>query len=144
MTFSRDPSVIVPAFAVHWAVMVGETRYHLMFQDCDGNALDSADPFRNGASIIFSAEYSSDFTVEEVDVVGKTKYSHEQLCDIGVEFIKAFGDHHRLFWNCQVFANCFLRIITGGRGFDRSVPPRAQLIVASHLQMPPSYSFAPL
>jgi hypothetical protein len=25
--------------------------------------------------------------------------------------IKAFGDYHRVFWNCQTFATCFLKVI---------------------------------
>jgi hypothetical protein len=27
--------------------------------------------------------------------------------------INAFGDYHRVFWNCQTFAKCFLQIICG-------------------------------
>jgi hypothetical protein len=122
-TIGPLPSVIVPGFAVHWAVMVDKTRFHLMFRNRDDTALDSADPFRNGASIKFHAEYLGDSPVDEGVVVGKTKYSYRQLCAIGEELMKAFGDYHRLFWNCQIFANCYLRIITGGREFDRSVRP---------------------
>ena len=25
--------------------------------------------------------------------------------------IEAFGDYHRIFWNCQIFAKCFLEVI---------------------------------
>ena len=25
--------------------------------------------------------------------------------------IEAFGDYHRVFWNCQTFAKCFLQVI---------------------------------
>src|SRR2546423_974111 len=35
--------------------------------------------------------------------------------------IKEFGDYHRLFWNCQVFAKCFLYLITGEKEFDRFI-----------------------
>ncbi len=27
--------------------------------------------------------------------------------------ITAFGDYHRVFWNCQSFAKCFLHVICG-------------------------------
>jgi hypothetical protein len=138
------PSVMVPAFAVHWAVVVDKHRFHLTFRDREDGAMDSKDPFRNGASIKFHAEFLDDYTSDKATVVGQTKYSHRQLCRIGVALIEAFGDYHRLFWNCQMFANCFLRIITGGREFDRSFPHEAQLIVDSHLQMPRNCSFAPL
>src|SRR5208282_1551833 len=25
--------------------------------------------------------------------------------------IEAFGNYHRIFWNCQIFAKCFLKVI---------------------------------
>jgi hypothetical protein len=125
---------MVPAFAVHWAVVVGQTSYHA-FRNRDDAALDSADPFRNGASLKFYVEFNDICPVNGIAVVGKTEYSHEQRCEIGVELIKAFGDYHRLFWNCQTFANCYLRIITGGREFHRSAAPSADKIpTLPHLQ----------
>jgi hypothetical protein len=27
--------------------------------------------------------------------------------------IEAFGDYHRVFWNCQTFAKCYLEVICG-------------------------------
>jgi hypothetical protein len=27
--------------------------------------------------------------------------------------IEEFGSYHKLFWNCQMFAKCYLRVITG-------------------------------
>jgi hypothetical protein len=27
--------------------------------------------------------------------------------------IKEFGDYHRVFWNCQTFAKCYLQVICG-------------------------------
>ena len=34
--------------------------------------------------------------------------------------IAQFGNYHRVFWNCQTFAKCYLRVITGhiGASFD--------------------------
>jgi hypothetical protein len=74
-TLSRLPSVIVPAFAVHWAVMVDKNPISPHVPDRNDHALDSADPFRNGASIKFYAEYLGNCPVDEGVVVGKTKYS---------------------------------------------------------------------
>ena len=34
--------------------------------------------------------------------------------------INVFGDYHRVFWNCQTFAKCFLSVICqdGAASFD--------------------------
>jgi hypothetical protein len=32
---------------------------------------------------------------------------------IGEKLIAAFGDYHKIFWNCQTFAKVFLRNICG-------------------------------
>jgi len=33
--------------------------------------------------------------------------------------IEAFGNYHRVFWNCQTFAKCFLQVICEKRAsFD--------------------------
>ena len=54
-------------------------------------------------------------------MVVHTKFSREQLIEIGERLIDAFGNYHRLFSNCQVFAKCYLRLITGGKNFDKCV-----------------------
>ena len=47
--------------------------------------------------------------------VGHTRYSIPQIARIGREMIKAFGDYHLVFWNCQMFAKCLLKVITEER-----------------------------
>jgi len=113
-------NVVVPAFAAHWGVVVGPTIYHLVFQNNADLALDSDDLSRRGKPIEFTFyRWKRDTKrINDFPVVGRTQYNHQQLCDIGDELIRAFGDYHRLFWNCQVFAKCFLRLITGGQEFD--------------------------
>ena len=48
-----------------------------------------------------------------VKQVGQTSFSVPELIRIGVDMIKAFGNHHIVFWNCQMFAKCYLRVIAG-------------------------------
>ena len=57
----------------------------------------------------------------KVDEVGLTRFLIPQITRIGREMIDAFGDYHLLFWNCQMFAKCFLRVISDDSGttFDQ-------------------------
>jgi len=48
-----------------------------------------------------------------VKSVGTTLYSERELYNIGLAMIKEFGNYHKVFWNCQVFAKCYLRVVTG-------------------------------
>jgi hypothetical protein len=48
-----------------------------------------------------------------VKEVGQTRFTVQQLRDIGYDMIDAFGNYHVVFWNCQMFAKCYLRVITG-------------------------------
>jgi hypothetical protein len=55
--------------------------------------------------------------------VGTTIFNADELRDIGARMIDEFGDYHRVFWNCQTFAKCYLRVITQERcSFDRFFP----------------------
>jgi hypothetical protein len=113
---STIPSVLVPPFTPHWGIVVGGTLYHLIIQT-DGDAefsIPSGGPaieFRG-----FSPVPKNKIT--ECKVVGQTKYDHEQLLQIGEALIASFESCHRLFWNCQVFAQCFLNLITDGGSFE--------------------------
>jgi hypothetical protein len=49
----------------------------------------------------------------EVKQVGETRFDILELLTIGEEMINAFGNYHVVFWNCQMFAKCYLRVITG-------------------------------
>jgi len=110
---STSSKVVVPAFAVHWGVVVGPTWYHLVFLNADDANFEWNDPCRSGKPIRFTFYHWNDDTdLKAFPVVGHTKFNHIQLCQIGQKLVAAFGDYHRLFWNCQVFAKCFLRLIT--------------------------------
>lgn len=120
-TLQPFPKVVVPAFAVHWGVVVGPTIYHLVFEDENDADLECNDPCRDGKPIRFTFtkwKRRTEF-LEALPVVGLTKFEHIQLCEIGETLVEEFGNYHRLFWNCQVFAKCFLRLITGGHDFDK-------------------------
>ena len=45
--------------------------------------------------------------------VGHTHYNINELKALGKAMIREFGSYHRVFWNCQAFAKCYLRVITG-------------------------------
>ena len=45
--------------------------------------------------------------------LGYTTYNEFQLKKVGVRMLEEFGDYHTVFWNCQMFVKCFLRVITG-------------------------------
>ena len=118
---STFPKVVVPAFAVHWGVVVGPTIYHLVFEDDNDANLECNDPYRDGKPICFTFTKWKRPTecLEALPIVGSTKFEHIKLCEIGEKLVEEFGNYHRLFWNCQVFAKCFLRLITGGNDFDK-------------------------
>lgn len=105
---------ILPPFAAHWGIVVGEPTkdrtaflLHLVLEDDeDGNR-----------SVEFSANNvgseSKSIKGGAVTQVGQTRFSVPELISIGVEMIKAFGSYHVVFWNCQMYAKCYLRVITG-------------------------------
>jgi hypothetical protein len=114
---SKFSGVAVPSFAVHWGVVVGRTMYHLAFQNRQDSELEWSDTSRHRKPIRLAVYiWERGTECEDFPSLGHTKFGHEELLDIGDRLIEAFGDYHRLFWNCQVFAECFLRIITGNQG----------------------------
>ena len=104
----------LPPFAVHWGIVVGQPTkertaflLHLVLEeDEDGNR-----------AVEFSANNvgseSRSIKGGAVKQVGLTRFSLPELIRIGVEMIKAFGNYHIVFWNCQMFAKCYLCVITG-------------------------------
>ena len=51
--------------------------------------------------------------------------------------IKAFGDYHRIFWNCQTFAKCFLKVICEEPAeFDAWTIAEASNLVAPPIPLP--------
>ena len=119
----RWTCLAVPGFTTHWGVLIGNHCYHLTF---DGQ------PPQNGAGQIWIEITASGHpiclsvyivkdknVVEQYEELGQTKYSNSQVADIATALINAFGDYHRLFWNCQVFAEILLEVLTDGKKFPR-------------------------
>lgn len=53
-------------------------------------------------------------------MVGYTRYSVGEIVQIARALIQAFGNYHRLFWNCQVYAEILVEIIsTEGKQLPR-------------------------
>lgn len=111
------PGVVVPSFATHWAVVIDVTMYHLTFRDPGHAAIELGDMARYGKPVKFTSISYDRGTFDDCPVIGYTMYSHEDRVFIGQALLEMFGNYHRLFWNCQVYAECFLRLITGGSSF---------------------------
>ena len=115
-----NPRVVVPAFASHWGIVVGsegETQflYHLVLTETEEpNASASTVAYDK---IQFNAHHLTK-PLSNTKSVGRTSYGVEELLMVGKNMIKAFGNYHRVFWNCQTFAKCYLRVITGDRLAD--------------------------
>ena len=58
---------------------------------------------------------------EDMEIVGETTFSMDALFTIGEALIAAFGPYQWVFWNCQVFAKIYLRLITGSQIYARSM-----------------------
>lgn len=103
-----------PPFSAHWGIVVGVSALartamllHLVLEeDEDGNR-------RIAFAMTNVGLESKAIKGAEVKEVGHTKFSVMELIRIGEEMIKTFGNHHLIFWNCQMFAKCYLRVITG-------------------------------
>lgn len=105
---------VVPPFASHWAVIVednagGAEAYHLVFEDIRDAAIK---PLGKERAVKFDS-YPLASIPNDAHQVGTTKFQHSKLKAIGRDMVKAFGTYHRVFWNCQIFAKCYLRVITG-------------------------------
>ena len=119
---------VVSSMAKHWGVIVGDqvkTLYHLVFVD-GRDAISDPNPDsltgRTRAVQLDAAYWNPSRPLPPMEHVGDTRFSHEQLIKIGradtfcmlivgENMIAAFGDYHRVFWNCQLFAKCFLEVI---------------------------------
>ena len=105
----------LPAFASHWAIVVQDvgsssgiaTMFHLVLdRDNDG---------KRTVAFYYHSVRPHQLNVDSavVKAVGTTQYELGQLPRIGEKMIQEFGNYHRVFWNCQMFARCYLRVITG-------------------------------
>jgi hypothetical protein len=113
---SKVPGVAVQSDTPQWGIVVGNTLYHLIIQN-DENA-EFSDSTK-GPPIEFRGVSPAKNKIRESKIVGEIKYDHEQLLEIGEALIKSFPTSHHLFWNCQMFAQCFLSLITDGGSFEQ-------------------------
>jgi hypothetical protein len=126
-TVSKEGSnhhVVFPSFASHWAVFVTLPScpeayghiYHLLFRDQRAANLSADKTISREVRFEGSTMHVMPEGAKEV---GTTRFDHVELMRIGVAMIKAFGDYHRVFWNCQHFARMYLSFITDGHAkFD--------------------------
>jgi hypothetical protein len=112
---STVPSVLSP-IASHWGIVVGGTLYHLTIQGHQGADGSGSPP--EDHKIEFLGVSPAKDKIKESKVVGQTKYDHNQLMEIAAVLMESFTNHHYLCWNRQVFAECFLNIITDGGSFE--------------------------
>jgi len=115
-------SLAAPGFATHWGIIVGLLLFHLVFQGLGpekGQATDLGALMAEGHPITVDCKLMTDEGVEQCKVVGYTRYSQDQIVRIARALIAAFGNYHRLFWNCQVYAEILLEIITDGEKLPR-------------------------
>lgn len=116
---------LVPGFALHWGIVIQKTDprdpknedvwlFHLCLVEDEG---------RRSVNLAVDGLVKGDKQLKgkKVDEVGRTRFSIDQITRIGREMIDAFGDYHLVFWNCQMFAKCFLRVISEdiGATFDQ-------------------------
>jgi hypothetical protein len=104
----------MPPFAAHWGIVIGIPRkehkaflFHLVLDEDEEGI----------RSVQFAGHLvgpgSKSIKRGEVKQVGETRFGLDELVRIGEEMIRAFGNYHLVFWNCQMFAKCYLRVITG-------------------------------
>jgi hypothetical protein len=158
--------ILVPTFASHWGVVVGDpgqyVLYHLVFSEEEeetgpDEGTGTSNSKRKHREVEFHyTKYKhrpEKSGTNRLIKVGETKYSDRDLIKIGnvpdTSFvstsylmllgdimIKAFGNYHRVFWNCQTFAKCFLRVICGpeaGAKFDSWTLSDASNLVLQYL-----------
>jgi hypothetical protein len=103
----------MPPFASHLGIVIGVPQIQLtallLHLVLDEDEEDTR-------SVMLAANYvglkSKSIKGGEVKQVGETRFSIPEIIRIGEEMISAFGNYHLVFWNCQVFAKCYLRVIT--------------------------------
>ena len=108
---------LVPVFASHWGIVVQKIDpknpknenvwlFHLCLVEDDGG--------QRSVKLAVDGLVKDDKQLKgkKVDEVGRTRFSIDEIACIGREMIDAFGDYHLVFWNCQMFAKCLLRVIS--------------------------------
>ena len=108
------PAIIVPPFACQWGIVVGppesQRLFHLLFVEDVGREAKNSNVENR---FIRFHDTSLHRPFENTKYVGQTCYNTDQLNALGKAMIREFGNYHKVFWNCQTFAKCYLRVITG-------------------------------
>lgn len=110
----HSPSIVVPPFACHWGIVVGspgrQRLFHLLFVEDAGREVEGS---RVENKYIRFHDSKLQKSLGDTKEVGHTRYNTDELEALGTAMIREFGDYHKVFWNCQTFAKCYLRVITG-------------------------------
>jgi hypothetical protein len=122
--FSIAEAKVVPRIASHWGVVLEIPQpkgmsygilYHLTFIEWRDRS--TREIHRKVA--LHSQSADTVFGTE----VGTTLYSMSDVYNIGKNLVKEFGSYHHVFWNCRLFMNSFLQILTkSDNDFYRHIP----------------------
>ena len=94
----------LPQFASHWGIIVGDLSSGMRSRLC---SLDiEAD--RDGKRMIGLISRFESWCED-----GRIYTIRSSSAPIHRRDDREFGSYHLIFWNCQIFAKCFLRVITG-------------------------------
>jgi len=114
-------AIVVPSFACHWGIVVGQPEsqrlFHLLFVEEGAGEVESS-TVENKYIRFHDTKLGR--PLANTKYVGQTRYNTDQLDALGVAMIREFGNYHKVFWNCQTFAKCYLRVITGDYEADFS------------------------
>jgi hypothetical protein len=107
-------AIVIPPFACHWGIIVGppesQRLFHLLFVEDVGREAENSTVENK---YIRFHDTSLHRPLANTKHVGQTCYNTDQLNALGKAMIQEFGNYHKVFWNCQTFAKCYLRVITG-------------------------------
>lgn len=110
----HSPSIVVPPFTCHWGIVVGppesQRLFHLLFVEDVESEVEGS---RVENKHIRFHDTKLGKPLANTKYVGETRYNTDELDALGTAMIREFGDYHKVFWNCQTFAKCYLRVITG-------------------------------
>jgi len=110
-------AIVVPPFACHWGIVVGppeppesQTLFHLLFVEDVAREAETSKVENQYIRFHYTSLHRPLVNTKHV---GQTRYGTDQLNALGKAMIREFGNYHKVFWNCQTFAKCYLRVITG-------------------------------
>jgi hypothetical protein len=111
-------SFYVPSFASHWGIVCdfipgGRWLFHLVFDPATRKVMFQGQTWVEKWDI-HRIEHvgTSPYGIGEVRDIGET--SVDRADNVGERLAKGFedvGEYHVIFWNCQLFAQIFLKII---------------------------------